>query len=354
MVIQKTMNAAVLTEYKKIQWQEMPVPQFGDDEVLVNVRYAGICGTDQHIFNGDFHPRTTTPMIQGHEFVGTIAEVGKNVKDYSEGDRVTVDPIIWCGKCAACQLGHYPACTSLKILGVDMNGGFGDYVASKESMLYKLPPEFSDKNAALIEVFSIGFHACNRAELGPGDTVAIWGAGRIGQCILQAARTRTDYTIFVIDILDNRLKIAKDNLSNMIAINPEKIDPISVIKEYTNGRGVDVAFEAVGHAASIPDRPHPVRCCIQSIRGAGTVCVLGLDEEPAPIVMKELIWKEAKIISSRVSHGEFNEAVHHMSLGNLNPEALISAEFPASEAHHAFELLENEPQNHLKILLKMP
>ena len=345
------MNAAVLTEYKKIQWQEMPVPQFGDDEVLVKVKYAGICGTDQHIFNGDFDPRTTTPMIQGHEFAGTIVALGKKVTGFKEGDRVTVDPIVWCGKCAACQLGHYPACTSLKIIGVDMNGGFAEYAAVKESMLYKLPPQISDKHAALIEVFSIGFHACNRAGLKENDTVAIWGAGRIGQCILQAVRTKTDNTIFAIDVWQNRLKIAKDNYSDVMEINPEKLDPISVIKEYTNGRGVDVAFEAVGHAVSVPDRPHPVRGCVQSIRGAGIVCVLGLSDDPAPIVMKELIWKEAKIISSRVSHGEFAKTIEHMAKGSLNPDALVSAEIPASKAQQAFEMLEKEPYRYLKILL---
>jgi len=353
MKLPKKMYAAVLNEYRKIQWQEVPVPKFGHNEVLVKVSYAGICGTDQHIFNGDFHPRTTTPMIQGHEFAGNIAAVGKDVKDYKIGERVTVDPIIWCGKCAACRQKHYPACESLKLLGVDMNGGFGEYVAVNESMLYKLPPQISDKHAALIEVFSIGFHACNRAGLKENDTVAIWGAGRIGQCILQAARTKTDNTIFAIDILENRLKIATDNFSNVIAINPEKFDPISVIKEHTNGRGVDVAFEAVGHAVPVANRQHPVRCCILCIRGAGTVCVLGLADEPAPVVMKELIWKEAKIITSRVSHGEFSQAIHHLTCGNLNANTMISAEFPASEAQYAFELLEKEPHNYLKVLLKI-
>ncbi|MBT4485823.1 MAG: alcohol dehydrogenase catalytic domain-containing protein, partial [Candidatus Latescibacteria bacterium] len=103
------MKAAVLTEYKKIQWQDIPEPEIGDSEVLVKVSFASICGTDQHIFNGEFHPRTKLPLVPGHEFVGTIAEIGNNVTGFNPGDRVAVDPIIWCGKCPACEIGHYPA-----------------------------------------------------------------------------------------------------------------------------------------------------------------------------------------------------------------------------------------------------
>jgi threonine dehydrogenase-like Zn-dependent dehydrogenase len=234
-----------------------------------------------------------------------------------------------------------------------MDGGFGEFVVADESMLYRLTPEISDRHAALVEVFSIGFHACNRSGLKAGDSVAIWGTGRIGHSILQAARTKTDITIFMVDILDSRLKIAAGNFENVIPINSAKQDPIAVIKEYTNGRGVDIAFEAVGHAHTLAERPNPVRGCVQSIRGAGTVCVLGLADDPAPLVMKELIWKEAKIIASRVSHGEFAEAIHHLSLGNLKPDCVISLELPAREAQSAFELLDKEPENYIKVLLKL-
>ena len=347
------MYGAVLENYRNVQWKQVPIPDINENQVLIKVGHAGICGSDQHIFNGDFQPRTKTPFIQGHEFAGTIVATGNKVKDYKEGDRVAVDPIIWCGTCAACQIGHYPACTSLKLIGVDMNGGFGEYVAADEDMLYRIGPEISDKHAALVEMYSIGFHACKRAGVQKGDSIAIWGAGRIGQSILQAARTRTENTIYIVDVLDNRLKIARDSVANVVTINSNETVPVAVIKEQTQGRGVDVAFEAVGHAQPIEKRPHPVRCCIQSIRGAGTVCTLGLADEPAPIDMKELIWGEAKIVASRVSHGEFRESIEHMSLGHLNPDVLISCVLPASKTQEAFSMLENNPQDYLKIVLKL-
>ena len=108
-----------------------------------------------------------------------------------------------------------------------------------------------------------------------------------------------------------------------------------MVQEITKGRGVDIAFEAVGHAVHLDNNPEPVVGCIRAIRGAGTVCVLGLSDEPVPLVMKELIWREAKLIASRVSHGEFRDAIDHMQQGHLNPEALISAEMPGSQAQQA-------------------
>ena len=349
----RNMKAAVLKEYRNFIIDDVPKPRISENQVLVRSEYAGICGSDMHIFNGDFHPRTQVPFIPGHEFAGTIVETGSNVRSFKTGDMVAVDPIIWCGKCAACQLGHYPACTSLKLLGVDLDGGFGEYVAANENMLYKLEPHIPAKHAALVEVYSIGFHACNRAGLKKDDTAVIWGTGRIGQSVLQAARTITSNKIICIDIIDSRLENAKRAYTDIVTVNLLKEDPISVIKESTDGRGVDVAFEVVGHAESISNQPNPVAGCIKSIRGAGTVCVLGLGDNPSPILMKELIWKEAKIIASRVSHGEFRKAIDNLNAGKLKPESLISAEFELAYIQNAFELIKEAPEKYLKILLKI-
>lgn len=128
-------------------------------------------------------------------------------------------------------------------------------------------------------------------------------------------------------------------------------NPVEAIKKYTNGKGVDIAFEAVGHAHPVQNVVHPIRGCIQSIKGGGTVCTLGLSDEAAPIVFKELIWKEANIVTSRVSHGEFAEAIDHLAKGNLNPEALISEIMPPEKIQKAFELIESAPERYLKILI---
>lgn len=327
------------------------MPVLKPDNVLVRIQYASICGTDMHIFPGDFHPRTPVPFIPGHEMGGLVAKVGDMVSGFAIGDKVAIDPIIWCGECPACLRKHYPACTGLKLLGVDMNGGFAEYISVPPHMLFKAAAHLPDQHVALTEIYGIGFHANNRAGTKEGDTLAIWGAGRVGQVILQAARTKTNGTIFMVDPLENRLQIAVSNYDNVVPVNPKKENPVAVIKNYTNGNGVDIAFEAVGHAEDIAGVYAPVRSCIQSLRGGGTVCVLGLSDEPTPVVFKELIWKEAQIITSRVSDGEFTEVIQHLNSGTLKPEALISDVIPGSRIQKAFEKLLNEKENYLKILL---
>jgi threonine dehydrogenase-like Zn-dependent dehydrogenase len=347
----KKMKAAVLTEYRKVEWKEVDVPEISGDEVLIKVGYACICGSDQHVFLGEFHPRTSVPLIQGHEFAGTVYKTGPSVKYFTTGDRVAVDPIIWCGHCPACKRKHYPACSTLKLVGIDLDGGFSEYMKVPETMLYKVTDKISDRHAALVEVLSIGFHACNRAKVCAGDRIVIWGAGKVGQSILQAVRTKTQNTVIMVDILDERLELAKKAYPDIHVINAIRTNAIERIKELTGGEGVDIAFEAVGHTKEIPGVLNPVRGCIQAIRGAGTVCVLGLSSEPSPIVMKELIWKEGMIITSRVSHGEFAETIENMNRGYLKPDAIVTDILHPSRAQEAFEMLENEPHKHLKIML---
>jgi threonine dehydrogenase-like Zn-dependent dehydrogenase len=347
-----SMHAAVLEKYGRFEWKKVDRPQIADNEVLIKVAFAGICGSDQHIFKGEFHPRSPIPFIPGHEFAGTITETGKDVKSFHAGDQVAVDPIIWCGKCPACLRNHYPACTSLKLLGVDMNGGFGEFINVPEKMLYRVDTSIPARHAALVEVLSIGFHACSRAGVKPGDTIVIWGAGKVGQSILQAVRTKTLNTVILVDILDKRLDLAKKHYPDVYTVNAAKEKPVDRIKEITAGKGADIAFEAVGHFTEIQGVVNPVRGCIQSIRGAGTVCVLGLGDEPVPLLMKELIWKEAVILTSRVSHGEFAETILNLEKGTLNPDALVTDILDPADIQHGFEMLEAEPENHLKILLK--
>ena len=347
------MKAAVLREYGKIQVEEVDLPVISGNEVLIKNGYASICGSDQHIFKGEFHPRTKLPLIPGHEFSGTIVHAGKDVTRVKEGDKVAVDHIKWCVVCPACKRGHYPACTSLKLVGIDLDGGFAEYIAVNESMVYKIPPSVDLRMAALVEVLSIGFHAANRAGIQNGDVIAIFGAGKVGQCILQAARTRTDATVFMVDILQERLDRAKKGYPDIIPINASTVNPVEIIMETTSGKGVDIAFEAVGHFDETPSGLNPVRECIKSIRGGGKVCVLGLSDQLSPLLMKELIWKEGTVITSRVSHGEFSETIEQMERGNINTDILISAELPLSETQKAFKMLEDNPARHMKILLKV-
>lgn len=347
------MKAAVIREYGKIRLEEVKKPVLKDDYVLVRIRYASICGSDQHIFKGEFHPRTKLPLIPGHEFAGVVEEIGKEVKNIIPGEKVTVDPIIWCGKCAACREGHYPACTSLKLVGIDLDGGFAEYVSVPSSMIYKVPNHISDEHAALIEILSIGFHASARAGIGKKDDILIMGSGKVGNSILHAAKTITSGKIIMADILNERLSIASSAFPDIYTVNTRKTDPLAFVKEMTGGDGVDIAFESVGHEVAIEGRFNPIRTCINAIKGGGKVCVLGLSDHPSEIYMKELIWKEARIIASRVSHGEFSKAIEALDKGTLNPDKMITGILNLEDAQKGFDLLDKEPAKNLKILLKV-
>lgn len=346
------MQAAVLTEYGKIEWKDWPEPVCGAGQVLIRVRFASICGSDIHVFKGEFHPRTPVPFIPGHEFAGVIEQVGEGAEGFAVGEQVAVDPILWCGKCAACRNGVHPACTSLKLVGIDMDGGFAQRIAVKAQMAYKVPASIAPKHAALVEILSIGFHACRRAEVSDGKTLAIFGAGRVGQSILQAARTKTSAPIYVVDILPGRLEIAAANFDNIRTINALKENAALVIQNESNG-GVDIAFEAVGHAARLDKTAPPVLACAESIRGGGTVCVLGLSDEAVPVVFKRLIWKEAQLVTSRVSAGEFAEAIDAMADGRLKPDALVTNTVPMSQAQQAIEEIIAHPETVLKTMLEI-
>jgi threonine dehydrogenase-like Zn-dependent dehydrogenase len=348
----KTMYAAVLEKYGQFKWKEIAYPDMGNDEVIIRVECASICGSDQHIFRGEFHPRTPVPFVPGHEFVGRVIQTGAHVKNIKEGDLVAVDPIIWCGNCPACLHKHYPACTSLKLIGVDMNGGFGQYINIAESNLYKVNPLVPAEHAALVELYGIGYHACNRAGVKPDDSVIIWGAGKVGHAIMQAVKTKTKGMVIMVDILAKRLQKAKEAYNDIYIINAMQEDPVESTMKITNGKGVDVAIEAVGHYVEIAGIHNPVRSCIQSIRGAGTICVLGLGNDTVPLLMKELIWKEARMIASRVSHGEFAEAIENLERNYLNPQVMITDILNPEEIQKGFEMLETDPENHLKIILR--
>ncbi|MCF8381720.1 MAG: alcohol dehydrogenase catalytic domain-containing protein [Bacteroidales bacterium] len=347
------MKAAVLNKYGSFIIEERLKPQTKDDEVLIKVKFASICGTDQHIFKGEFHPRTKLPFIPGHEFSGRIEFVGKNVSGFKVGEKVAVDPIIPCGECQACKRNHYPACVSLKLIGIDLDGGFTEYLNVKPEMIYKVPEQVKDEHAALIEILSIGFHASKRAQVGKDDSIAIWGAGKVGQSILYASKTISSGKIFVVDIIEERLQMVKSVFPDVEVINALHTNPVNRIKERTGNNGVDIAFEAVGHATHIPERYNPVRSCINAIRGGGKICVLGLSDEPAEILMKEMIWKEAILVTSRVSHGEYQDSINALAEGKLNPDKMISAVMDIDDVQNAFALLENHPDKHLKILLKI-
>jgi L-gulonate 5-dehydrogenase len=347
------MRAGILYGPKDIRLGNSSEPVIGPDEVLLESKAAGICGTDLHIYRGEFVERVNYPAIQGHEFGGVITDVGENVGDYEPGDRVVVDPIISCHSCPACLTGHINACQTLKLFGVDLDGGYGQYVAIPTRHLFRLPASIPMTHAPMVEMYALGHHILQRGQVQPGETVAILGAGKLGLSILDVLCHRVSPgKTFITDLQSFRLETAV-KLGADYAIDINKVDPVEKIMEATNGVGVDCVIEAVGHYHLPNGQDSPLTQSVRMIRSGGRVVTTGLGEQLSAVHFKTLVLKEAQIIASRVSRGEFPRAIQMMSRGLLHPEILITDVKPLKSIAKAFAQVDREDPETIKVVLEI-
>jgi 2-desacetyl-2-hydroxyethyl bacteriochlorophyllide A dehydrogenase len=347
------MKAGILYADRDIRVGEAPDPQIKPDEVLIETGFAGICGTDLHIFRGEFHSRVKFPAIQGHEFGGVIVEAGADAraKSFQPGMRVAVDPIMPCYTCPACLVGHLNTCRTLKLLGVDLDGGYGQYVAVPFHRLYVLPDEVPIEAAPMVEMYALGHHILQRGKVQPGETIALLGAGKLGLSILDVlCHSASPSQAFVTDLQPQRLKIAQ-NLGASHLINIHEVDPVETVLAMTDGVGVDCVIEAVGHYHELPGREAPLAQAVKMVRNGGRIVTTGLGEQLSPVHFKTLVIKEAEIIASRVTLGEFPRAIRMMAQGLLHPNLLITQKLALKDITAAFEKVDLEDPDTIKIVM---
>ncbi len=345
------MKAAILYGDRDIRIGDAPDPEIKPDEVLVNTHFAGICGTDLHIYRGEFRARVSFPAIQGHEFGGVIAAVGADVPQFKVGDRVVVDPIISCQGCPACLTGRPNACRTLKLLGVDLNGGYGQYVAAPASHAFILPEHVPMKFAPMVEMYGLGCHVLSRGRVQPGESVVILGAGKLGLSVLDVLCHGASPGITIItDLQPFRLDTAK-RLGADYTINVEHEDPVQRVMELTGGQGVDCVVECVGHYHDVPGREAPMQQAVRMVRSAGRIVTCGLGEQLSPVHFKTLVIKEAEVIASRVTLGEFPRAIQLLSKGVLHPELLVTHDVPVRQVTSAFTQVDEEDPTTIKVVL---
>jgi threonine dehydrogenase-like Zn-dependent dehydrogenase len=345
------MKAAILYDDVKIKPGDAPDPRIGPDEVLVASGFAGICGTDLHVYRGEFKGRVQYPAILGHEFGGTIQEVGAQVRDYRVDDRVVVDPILSCHRCEACLTGHINACRTLKLLGIDLDGGFGQYVAVPTDRLIRLPDEIPMAYAPMVELYAIGHHVLNRGMVQPGETVAILGAGKVGLSVLDVLCHSAGPALTIsTDVFASRLEVAR-KLGAEYTIDVTQEDPVARVLDITHGEGVDCVIETIGHYHTFEGQDAPLEQAVQMIRNGGRIVTVGLGEQRSDIYFKAFVLKEAVLIGSRVTMGEFPRAIRLMSKGLLHPELLITHQMAMRDVPAAFDKVDREEPETLKIVL---
>ncbi len=265
------MKAMLLSEYKKLEIVDMPMPEVGPNDLLVRVQACGICGSDIHGWDGS-SGRRIPPLVMGHEAAGIVAEVGARLQGFAPGDRVTFDSTVSCGKCSSCRRGSINLCENRQVLGVSCeefrrHGAFAEYVVVPQNISYKLPDDLPFEHAALIEAVSIAVHAANRTPVSLGDTAVVVGSGMIGLLVVQAIRLAGCSRVIAVDLEDGKLQIAK-SLGADVGLNPKQVDVVAEVKKLTGGRGADVALEVVGATAT-------VRTAIDCTRKGGAITLVG-------------------------------------------------------------------------------
>lgn len=342
------MKALVLKEYNHFEYADVPVPEIGSNEVLVEVRACGICGSDVHGMDGSTG-RRIPPVIMGHEASGIIVEVGENVLEFSKGERVTFDSTIYCGRCNFCKRGLINLCDNRRVLGVSckeyrQNGAFTEYIAVPERILYRLPDKISFKHATMIEALSIALHSINRKPITINDTVVVIGTGVIGQLIVQLLKISGCYKIIAVDINQKKIDLAV-RFGADIGLNPNENDVLSEVYKQTKNKGADCVLEVVGI-------PQTIKTAVNSLRKGGSITLVGNLSPIIELPLQLIITKEISIYGSCASSGEYPVSIDLIERKVINVEPLISAVAPLEDGQLWFERLYKQESGLMKVILK--
>ncbi len=320
------MRAAVITGPGKLEIIEKPRPKPGEGEVLVEVKYCGICGSDLHAFDTGFLPPEVTI---GHEFSGIIAETGPGCGNLAPGDRVTGNNLVACGKCPSCLKGTANHCSEMVRLGITGQGAMAEYILIPAEEVFKLPDQAPLKHAALSEPLSVGLHAISKAGSGRFDNVLIIGAGTIGLIVTALMRNCGAKNITVIEPSPERAAKAMA-MGATDLINPCEDSSQQKLDFITGGNGADVVFECAGLPETIQEG------CSLAGRGSQVV-VLGICYQPVEINFLSLITREVSIKTAfGKTHEEFKEAVRLIGEGLIDLSPLISGVIPFSSIDEGF------------------
>jgi L-iditol 2-dehydrogenase len=342
------MKALVLKEYKRFVYEDVPAPKPEATEVLVAVKTCGICGSDVHGMDGSTG-RRRPPIIMGHEAAGIIAGVGSAVRGWKQGERVTFDSTIFCGQCEFCRRGLVNLCDQRRVLGVSCadyrrDGAFAEFVAVPQHILYRLPEGLSFEHAALVEPFAIALHAIRRAPPTLNDTVVVVGAGMIGLALVQGLSRAGCGQLIAVDLAPDRLALAAKSGATHI-INPSVEDAGEAIFRLTQGRGADLAFEAVGVSAS-------VELALRCVRKGGAVALVGNVAPKIDFPLQAAVTRELTLYGSCASCGEYPAALDMLGRGDLQADPLLSATAPLAEGAAWFDRLYAKEPGLLKVVLQ--
>ena len=339
------MKAAVLEEVGRIVIKEVPTPKPKEDEVLIKVHSCGICGTDLKLYKGEY--RGKLPVILGHELSGDVVKIGARVRAFEIEDRVVVDPNEPCGKCQWCKTGNPTYCSDLAAYGVLRDGGFAEYMVAGEKGVYEIPGELSYEEAIFTEPVSCALHCIDRADIKPGESVAIIGGGPMGQIILQLSKGAGASKLIMVTRSPWKLELAKRHGATH-TINPMREDVPKAVKEITDGLGADVVIEAVG-------TPETVEGALALAKRGGRVVVFGFSPEgaKATFIPFEVLSRELAILGSWVNPYTFSRAINLLAAKQINVVPLITNRLGLNDILTGFDLLKRKPEGFMKAVVAL-
>lgn len=312
----------------KVEERAAPVVRNADD-VLLEVKACGLCGTDPAILEGR-HP-ASPPVILGHEYGGVVVDVGKAVHAVKPGDHVVIDPNIKCGQCRFCRSGKQNLCANMTTLGIFIDGGFAQYNVAPQSAVYKVPMDMDWRDVALVEPVSCVMNGIRRSGIGLGSTVAVIGAGPVGLIWIALAKNAGASKIFVSETVPARQKAAKE-LDADIIIDPKRTDVVREVKAETED-GVDVAVEVVGN-------PSTVQQAIQMLDFGGRAVLFGTCAEEAQVMVNpyDLMRHEKEIVGSFIANYTFKPAIDAMYRRKVRSDVLFTHHFGIREIEKAIQV----------------
>jgi L-gulonate 5-dehydrogenase len=312
---------------------QTPRPDPEPGQALLAIEAVGLCGSDFHLYDGK-HPYARFPQVQGHEMVARVESFGPGYDGpLAAGDRVAVEPLIACGHCFACRRGRYNCCVRLQVMGAHAPGGLREFAAVSAGQLHPVG-DMPTRLAVLVEPLTIGLQCVVRAGIGPGDTVAVLGAGPIGLAAALGAVDR-GARVLVVDRIGSRLELARQ-LGVAAVVDSASADPSAAIEEFTGGDGAAVVIEATGVPALI-------RLALDGAAQSGTVVIVGISDEEVSIPVGLFSRKEINILGSRNSAGLFPVAIELAARHAARLAPLVTHTYPLSQTPEAIEYAMHHP-----------
>jgi L-iditol 2-dehydrogenase len=333
----------VMTAPREITFHEIPIPEAGEGQVLVRIHIIGICGSDIHVYHGK-HPFTKYPVTQGHEVSGEIMALGKDVKDFTIGQKVTIEPQEYCGKCYPCTHGKYNLCEELKVMGFQTTGTASHYFAVDASKVTPIPENMGYEEGAMIEPLAVAVHAVRRAGDVAGLKIAVIGAGPIGNLVAQTAKGMGAAQVMVTDVSDYRLKLAKECGADFVVNTKDKEFGAAMLESFGTDKA-DIIYDCAGNDITINQA---IRCA----RKGSTIILVAVFADMAKADLAVLNDHELDMNTTMMyRHEDYVKAIEMVEDGKIFLRSLMSRVFPFDQFKQAYEYIDANRETAMKILI---